>query len=107
MAGGLPGGSTDREMQCPACRAVQPWSDACRRCKCDLGLLRSAVAAANERRTQCLEALRDGRWPEAVHLAQQAYDLAPTQDAARTLAVCHLVNGEWRLALELARRAAD
>jgi len=107
MGFGSPEGGQDRQMQCPACRAVQPWSDTCRRCKCDLGLLRSAMAAAEESRTRCLEALRDGRWSDAVQHARQAHELSPSQETLRTLAVCHLLGEDWRLALALASQATQ
>lgn len=107
MADGSASGFWDRQMQCPACRALQPWSDVCRRCKCDLSLLRSAVGAAEESRVRCLEALRDGRWAEAIHHARHAHELAPTQDTLRTLAVCHLLGEDWHAAFELASRATN
>jgi hypothetical protein len=94
------------EMRCPVCRAAQPWSDACRRCKCDLGLLRSAMAALEHHRLQCLSNLRQARWPEALHHARQAHDLCPNEDTTRLLAVCHLLCEDWPSAIATAGSAA-
>ena len=42
MSTRCPDGSLDNSFVCPVCRAAQAWSDSCRRCRCDLGLLRRA-----------------------------------------------------------------
>jgi hypothetical protein len=102
MIGPSPSGSLEQEMRCPACRAVQPWSDACRRCKCDLSLLHGAMAVAEEHRLHSLNELRRARWPQALHHARQAHDLCPGEDTARLLAVCHLLCEDWPSALAVA-----
>jgi hypothetical protein len=89
-------------MRCPVCRAAQAWSAACRRCKCDLSLLRSAVAASGEIRIRCLGNLRAGRLAEALQDARQAHDLFPNEATTRLLAVCHLLCEDWPAALSLA-----
>ena len=46
MAEGLLDRPADGEVRCPTCGAVQEWSDACRRCRCELTLLRRAADEA-------------------------------------------------------------
>ena len=46
--------SLDTDFVCPVCRAAQAWSDSCRRCRCDLRLLRRADAACRQARQQAL-----------------------------------------------------
>jgi hypothetical protein len=51
-----------------------------------------------------LEALRDHRNAAALAFARQAYDLDPTDRAAKLLAVCHWLGGNAEKARELATR---
>lgn len=106
MVGPLPSGPLEQEMRCPVCRAVQPWSDACRRCKCDLSLLQSAMAAVEEHRLHCLGELRRAHWPQALHHARLAHELCPDEDTAGLLAVCHLLCEDWPSALAVAGGSA-
>ena len=89
---------------CPVCRARQEWSDACRRCKCELGTLRRVVAACARSRRQALEHLRAGRLSEATRAARRLYALCPDAASAHLLAVCHLLCEDWPAAAALARR---
>ena len=102
MFGPSQSGPSQAQMRCPVCRAAQAWSDTCRRCKCDLSLLRSAATACGEMRVRCLGHLRAGRLAEALQDARHAYDLCPTEEATRLLAVCHLLCQDWPAALSLA-----
>ena len=95
--------TTDQRMRCPTCGAKQTWSDACRRCKCDLTFLRSAAEASRGHRRRCLLLLRAGRHGEALRQAQRAYALHPDPRSARLLAVCHLLCGHWISALAIAQ----
>ena len=88
-----------RPMRCPTCGATQAWSDTCRRCKCDLVLLRSVAEACGESRRRCLASLRAGRLAEALRQARRGYALCPDERSSRLLAVCHLVNGNWARAI--------
>jgi hypothetical protein len=97
-------GPADGELRCPTCGARQEWSDTCRRCKCDLVLLRRVAGAGRACRRQCLRSLRAGRIGEALHHARRLYALFPDRPAARLLAVCHLLRGNWAAALVLSRR---
>ena len=54
-------------VRCPTCRALQEWSDACRRCRSDLRLLRASAAAYERSRRACLEAVRSGDPRAASH----------------------------------------
>jgi len=95
--------TTDQRMRCPTCRARQTWSDTCRRCKCDLSLLRGAADASRAHRRRCLLLLRAGRHAEALRQAQRAYALAPDPPSARLLAVCHLLCRHWVSATTIAQ----
>ena len=90
-----PSGPSEAQVRCPVCRASQAWSDTCRRCKCDLSLLRSVAAAFWEVRAGCLRHLRAGRWAEALREARRACDLCPGEETTRLLAVCHLLCEDW------------
>lgn len=98
---------THAEVRCPTCRARQPWSDTCRRCKSDLSLLRDVAESSTQSRRLCLRALCDGRYLEAVSHARRSYHLSPSPGAARLLSVCHLMAGQWSKALSAARLAED
>ncbi len=54
MSTRCPDGSPDDNFVCPVCRAAQAWSDSCRRCRCDLGLLRRADEARRQARQQAI-----------------------------------------------------
>jgi hypothetical protein len=90
------------DLRCPTCGAVQEWSDVCRRCRCDLTLLRRVADAERVSRGRCLAALRGDRIPEALDHARRLYCLHPGPTASRLLAVCHLLHGNWRAAASLA-----
>ncbi len=99
--------ATDDQVRCPTCGARQTWSDACRRCKCDLTFLRAAAEAARRHRRRCLLLLRAGRHGEALRQAQRLVALAPDPRSARLLAVCSLLCGHWTGALAAARWADE
>lgn len=82
-------------MRCPTCRAAQVWSDTCRRCKCDLRLLREVADGYAELRRQCLSNLRHKRTHAALELAQRCCALRNDDETRRLLAVCELLNGNW------------
>ena len=84
-------------VRCPTCRAEQEWSDVCRRCKCDLSLLRAAAAAYVDHREQCLHELRAGRPKVALEHARACERLLPGADTPRLLAVCALHCRDWLL----------
>jgi hypothetical protein len=67
-----------------------------------LTLLRRTTAAVLDSRRLCLRALRAGRTAEALRLARRLYALAPDRSAARLLAVCHLLRGNWTAAAAMA-----
>jgi hypothetical protein len=90
-------------VRCPTCGAWQEWSDACRRCRCELALLRQVSGAALSARRRSLRALHAGRVSEALRHARRLYDYCPDQPAARLLAVCHWLQGNWTAAVSIAR----
>jgi hypothetical protein len=88
-------------LRCPTCRAEQPWSDACRRCKCDLRLLRDLVEEYTATRKRCLVSLRQNQLGAALEQARQSFALHAGADSRRLLAVCELLKGHWKAALAL------
>jgi hypothetical protein len=98
MSTRCPEGSLDNRFVCPVCRATQEWSDVCRRCRCDLRLLRQADLARRRARQQVLLHLRAGCWAEAQRAAQTCHALQPDADSRRLLAVCCLLGGKFRQA---------
>lgn len=99
--------ATEGRVRCPTCKAQQEWSDACRRCQCNLAFLRSAMDACRRSRRRALLHLRAGRLPEALRHARRACTLSPDQRSMRLLAVCYLLSGNWVQAVFLARMAGD
>lgn len=94
-------------IRCPTCRAVQEWSDVCRRCKCELRLLEAAALTSRRARRRCLEALLAGRRAEALRLAKRCHWLQPGPESRRLLALCALLAGDWAGALELEKRCRE
>ena len=93
-------------VRCPTCRAEQAWSEACRRCKCDLRLLREVAEAGARSRNACLRNLRDGRLPEASHDARRFQALAANPESLRLLALVALRREDWPTAAAMARLAS-
>jgi hypothetical protein len=92
-------------LRCPTCRAVQEWSDTCRRCKCDLRLLRSVADAYQAEYARCLVELELGRTAAGLAAARRCLQLWPRPESHQLLAVCALLHGDWPTALDAARRA--
>lgn len=90
-------------LRCPTCRAQQEWSDTCRRCKCDLRLLRSADQAYERSRFQCLIDLRDNRPQSAIAHARECDRLRPGDESRKLLAASALLAGDWATAVALAK----
>lgn len=89
-------------LRCPTCGAVQEWSDTCRRCRCDLSLLRAAAEAAAVCRRRCLAALRRQCPEAALQHARRLYALDAGPSSARLLAVCLLLHDQWDSAIAVA-----
>jgi hypothetical protein len=94
-------------VRCPTCGARQEWSETCRRCKCDLGLLRLAEQAYRRTRLRCLRALEARRTSEALRQAHRCHWIRPGADSARLLALCTLLRGDWPAAVALAAGAPE
>jgi hypothetical protein len=88
-------------VRCPTCRAMQPWSDLCRRCKSDLRLLREFAEAYEQSRRACLDHLRHGRHREARAAANRCLELFPDPASRRLLALVALRSGDWPAAAAL------
>jgi len=94
------------KLRCPTCRAVQEWSDTCRRCKCDLRLLRAVFDTYQAARARCLADLHAGAMQQALAASRECCRLWPTAESRRLLAVCALLCGDWPTAIAMARQAA-
>jgi hypothetical protein len=91
-------------LRCPTCRAEQPWSDICRRCKSDLRLLREVAAEYAAIRMLCLIKLNRNQVVAALEQARQCVALCADADSRRLLAVCELLNRNWPAALAQAEQ---
>lgn len=91
--------------RCPACRAVQDWSEQCRRCKCDLTLVWRAALDWQRSRSLALDALWEGRPFEALDYARRAQAIANDAESARLVAVASLAAGDFAGAVHWARNA--
>ena len=89
------------ELRCPTCGARQAWSDTCRRCKCDLSLVHQVQQRLRTLRRRCLSQLRDQQLGESLDTAKLCCELSAEAANTRLLALCHLLNENWALALEL------
>jgi hypothetical protein len=98
---------TRADLQCPTCGASQEWSDSCRRCKCDLRLLRSAERAYERHRLRCLKRLSGGDSAMALAEARLCDRLRPGAESNRLMALCQLLRENWPEALDLAGRVAQ
>ncbi len=94
------------EIRCPTCGARQEWTCTCRRCKCDLRLLRTALEAYEQNRRECLRLLYAGFGREALAHALTCERLRPGPHAQKLVALCHLVDENWARAIECARSVA-
>jgi hypothetical protein len=94
------------QIRCPTCRAVQVWSDQCRRCRSDLRLLRAACSTYQYHRERCILELDADQLQVALGHALRCHDLQPGPDSLRLLSLCALAREEWKTALEL-MQAAD
>lgn len=82
-------------LRCPTCRAAQEWSDTCRRCKCDLQLLRQVHESRVTARQQALRAIQRGDYRAALSSAERLFTLDPDEPARQLVAVCRLLNGDF------------
>ncbi len=91
-------------LRCPTCRAEQPWSDTCRRCKSDLRLMRELTDEYAATRLLCLANLHQNQIGAALEQARQCVALCADADSRRLLAVCELLNRNWLAALAQAEQ---
>ena len=77
----------------------------CRRCQCDLTLLRQAAGTCRFYHRQCLLELKAGRINAALHHARRGYTFFPNPNSERLLAICCMIAGQWSEALTLAHWA--
>ncbi len=91
----------DDSMRCPTCRAVQSWSDTCRRCKTDLRLVRELAEEFEVARRLCLSSINQNRLRAALTNARRCVQLRQNPETLRLLAVCELLNQNWNSARSL------
>ena len=96
---------SSEQVRCPTCRAVQEWSDQCRRCRSDLRLLRAASATYQHHFRSCILELEAGHPQAGLGHALRCHDLHPGPDSLRLLSLCALAREEWQTSLELAQAA--
>jgi hypothetical protein len=89
------------QVRCPTCRAIQDWSDQCRRCRCDLRLLRAVCSTHQHHRRNCILRVEAGELETALGHALRSYDLHPGPDSLRLISLCALAREQWQTALEL------
>lgn len=88
------------EQRCPTCGAAQAATSLeCRRCKADLSLFASVLRLQEELERRALVALDRGEHERTLALARRRLEVSPDKEAARLLAVAHLVRGEFDQAL--------
>jgi hypothetical protein len=107
MDGGPGDESTTNTLICPTCRAVQEWSDTCRRCKSDLRLLREVEEAYQSNRRACLRELQAGDARAALGSAHRCYSLRTDEESRKLLALSSLLSGDWATADALARELLE
>ena len=90
------------ELRCPTCGAPQAGTDRCRRCKCDLRLLRAALDFYEQNRRLCLQSIRAGDPQTALLHASSCHRLEPGSESRRLLALSHLIAENWQSALDQA-----
>jgi hypothetical protein len=95
----------ETSLRCPTCKAWQLPSLQCRRCKCDLSLVVAVHDQQRRLHAQVLRLLASGHHAEALEVARSRWALSPDPQAARLLAVCHLLLGQFRTAEELCDQA--
>jgi hypothetical protein len=91
------------KLRCPTCGAAQAWSDTCRRCRSDLSLLHQALRGVQSLRRECLAALRDGRYDEAVEAARRCCRLDASRENRHLLAMAQFYRGRFATAVRLAQ----
>jgi hypothetical protein len=85
-------------MRCPLCKADNPQSPQCRRCKADLSLL---FALEEQRRRTLAEArrcLRRGEWQAVAEHAETANWLRGDDESRQLMAVAHLLGRDFAAA---------
>lgn len=87
--------------RCPTCNARQDPAPECRRCKCDLSLLLSALQRSEGLYEECLRHFAEGDVNAAEQAALRRWELSPDADAARLLATAYLLQGRYQAALDI------
>ena len=98
---------SQHEMRCPTCGARQVWADCCRRCKCDLRLLRTAAETYERHRRLSLQLLNSGMAELALRHARRCHLLQPGTESNRLMALCYLVQENWASAIDRARAVLE
>ena len=97
---------TSGMVRCPTCRALQEWSDDCRRCKSDLRLLREFMEAYQHSRRGFVQAIRANDPRAASRHASRCHALQPDTASRQMLAIAALLQGNFASAADLSRQDA-
>lgn len=81
-------------ISCPACNKSDQTGPVCARCGCDLSLLHSILASAEECLGTARAALRDCDWPSAQSWASRAWRLHHSAAAARLACLAAAAAGD-------------
>lgn len=95
--------SDSAQFRCPTCGARQAPSPECRRCKGDLRVYQAAWRHHLRWKVLALTHLRDGDTADAVDAARLYARDTGSPDAARLLAVTHLIAGQYGKAVGVCR----
>ena len=82
-------------MRCPVCRAEIEQGPQCRRCRADLALLFDLEKQRQHVLTVAYRRLQQGRYAEALQLAEGAEALRAEEDVRRLRAVTYLLQRDF------------
>jgi hypothetical protein len=89
------------EAECPTCGARQAPADECRRCQCDLRMVRDVERQYDELRLRCLALMRTRRLKRATEAAHDCRAVSSEECSQRLLAACYLLQGDFPSALKV------
>lgn len=88
-------------MRCPVCRADVGLAAQCRRCRADLSLLVELEEQRRQVLTAAYRCLQQGRFQQALTLADGADAVRHDEDTKRLRAVIHLLRRDFATAWSL------
>lgn len=97
------------EIACPACGKTNDLKTAaaCARCGCELGRLAETLSAAANHLLSAINALRGGKWDEALRHSQRSWFLRHSSQAAQLAALASIATGDTQAFLRWRQRATS